>query len=56
MPNPQVDPETEDFHKGPNIGEAVPKFELPDQHGYPTPYAPDGRNRSLILFHRSAAW
>jgi len=30
---PSADPTTEDFFKGPDIGESVPKFELPDQHG-----------------------
>jgi hypothetical protein len=50
------DPASEDFPKGPGIGEKVPDFALPDQCGNSFRFAPDGKHRSLILFHRSASW
>ena len=53
---PNTDPESEDFAKGPDIGDLVPEFELPDQSGRFVRYTPDGKTKSLILFHRSADW
>lgn len=50
------DPVSEDFPKGPEAGEKVPEFTLPDQQGALFHYRPDGRYSALILFHRSAAW
>ncbi len=50
------DPTSEDFPKGPEVGERVPEFTLPDQHGNPFHYRPDGKRKALILFHRSASW
>ena len=50
------DPASEDFPKGPEVGERVPEFKLPDQRGNPFHYRPDGRHKTLILFHRSASW
>ncbi len=41
---------------GPNMGEAIPTFTLPNQWGQPVTYQPDGKHQSLILFHRSADW
>ena len=42
---------------GPQIGERVPDFQLPDQHGQlQTLESVRGPNGSLILFHRSADW
>ena len=53
---PNTDPDSENFAKGPAVGDVVPGFTLPDQTGKPVQYAPDGKTRSLILFHRSADW
>ncbi len=50
------DPESEDFPKGPKVGEQVPHFTLPDPSGNPVHYEPDGTSKALILFHRSASW
>ena len=55
LPN-NGDPDSEGFSKGPDIGEPVPEFTLPDQWGKPVFYSPDGLNKALILFHRSAYW
>ena len=42
---------------GPQVGESVPDFSLPDQHGQlQTLESVRGPNGSLILFHRSADW
>ena len=42
---------------GPQVGERVPGFSLPDQHGQlQTLESVRGPNGSLILFHRSADW
>lgn len=55
LPN-MGDPMNEHFAKGPKQGEQVPEFTLPDQHGRAFHYTPDGKNKALILFHRSASW
>ena len=51
------DPVDEDFPTGPAIGQPVPDFELPDQHGNLVRFSAvqDG-HKVLILFHRSASW
>jgi len=42
---------------GPQVGEQVPNFNLPDQNGLRhTLETVRGQNGSLILFHRSADW
>ena len=42
---------------GPQVGEPVPDFDLPDQNGIRhTIETVRGPNGSLILFHRSADW
>ena len=51
------DPATEDFPKGPVVGDLIPDFALQDQHGVLVDYRQArGRQAALILFHRSAAW
>ncbi len=50
------DPTSEEFAKGPEIGEQIPEFVLPDQFGNPFRYQPNGTHKVLILFHRSASW
>ncbi|MDA0748157.1 MAG: hypothetical protein O2954_16665 [bacterium] len=46
----------EGFSTGPAIGDRLPEFTLPDQHGTPCVYRSDGKHGALILFHRSASW
>jgi hypothetical protein len=55
LPN-SGDPENDDFLSGPNIGESVPTFTLPNQWGEPVTYEPNATHQSMILFHRSADW
>ena len=50
------DPTSEVFPKGPEIGERIPAFTLPDQQGSPVHFGSGGQHKSLILFHRSASW
>ena len=50
-------PESDDFPTGPAVGEPLPDFTLPDQHGQRVNFAQarDGK-RALVIFHRSARW
>ena len=42
---------------GPQVGEQVPSFSLPDQNGrVRTLESIMGRNGAMLLFHRSADW
>lgn len=42
---------------GPQVGERVPDFSLPDQHGrMQTLQSIMGEKGAMILFHRSADW
>ncbi len=42
---------------GPQVGERVPDFSLPDQNGrVRTLESIAGRNGAMLLFHRSADW
>ena len=42
---------------GPQVGERVPDFSLPDQHGrVQTLESIMGEKGAMILFHRSADW
>ncbi len=42
---------------GPQVGEQVPAFSLPDQNGQiRTLESVMGRNGAMLLFHRSADW
>lgn len=50
------DPIDEVFPQGPEVGEIVPEFALPDQNGKMFTYRRSGAKRTLILFHRSASW
>jgi len=50
-------PATDDFPTGAGIGEAVPEFTLPDQHGRPVALSEVLKeSRALLVFHRSARW
>jgi hypothetical protein len=52
-----VEAQNEGYQTGPAIGEKVPDFSLPDQHGkrwtLPELMGPDGL---LLVFSRSADW
>ncbi len=50
-------PATDEYAKGPEIGEQLPDFTLPDQHGNPVTFS-DARagQKALVMFHRSARW
>ena len=55
-PNFQV-PDTDDYPKGPVIGEAIPDFTLPDQQGNQVRFSEvRGKSQALVMFHRSARW
>ena len=45
----------EEFPTGPDIGDVIPAFTLPDQSGNPVTHSPDS-GKAYILFHRSASW
>lgn len=47
-----------DVHSlGPQVGDPVPDFNLPDQHGrLQTLDSIKGPNGAMLLFHRSADW
>lgn len=57
LPPSRRNPPTEEFPTGPEVGERLPDFTLPDQHGRPVNItaARDG-GRALVVFHRSARW
>lgn len=50
--------ESVDVHSlGPQVGERVPDFQLPDQHGQLQSLdSIKGPNGTMLLFHRSADW
>ena len=50
--------ETVDVHSlGPQVGDQVPNFQLPDQQGQlRTLESVMGPNGAMLLFHRSADW
>ena len=48
-------PESDDFPTGPAVGEPLPDFTLPDQHGRRVNFTEArGGKRALVIFHRSA--
>ncbi|MBT5831181.1 MAG: hypothetical protein HOH77_13420 [Candidatus Latescibacteria bacterium] len=55
LPN-RGNPDSDNFPSGPQRGEPVPTFTLPNQWNEPVTYKPNGTHQSLILFHRSADW
>jgi hypothetical protein len=47
----------EDFPTGPEIGERLPDFTLPDQTGRKVRFHEDrGSSRAAVVFYRSAVW
>ena len=52
-----VEAQNDGYRTGPEIGEEIPDFRLPDQHG--RSWTPDelmGPNGLLLVFSRSADW
>jgi hypothetical protein len=46
-----------DFPTGPTVGERLPGFVLPDQHGCLVDFPTDRKGRkAIVVFHRSAYW
>ena len=42
---------------GPQVGERLPDFDLPDQHGRRVRFHEDrGRSRAAVVFFRSVVW
>ena len=51
------DPASEEFAKGPGLGDRLPDFTLPDQFGERINFtAARGDGQALVLFYRSASW
>ena len=50
-------PDSDDFAKGPVVGEPLPDFTLPDQHRRPVNLTAERAGRpALLAFIRSADW
>ncbi len=50
-------PATHDFPTGPDIGERLPDFTLPNHNGEAVDYHADrGDSKSVVVFFRSAVW
>ena len=50
-------PATREFPTGPEVGERLPTFSLPNQHGQMIDYHADrGDAKSIVVFYRSAVW
>ena len=57
LPPARRTPLTDDYPTGPAVGERLPDFTLPDQNGQPITLSEATRGRrSVVFFHRSAAW
>ena len=50
-------PDSHEFPTGPEIGERLPVFSLPNQEGRLVDYHADrGDSKSIVVFYRSAVW
>ena len=50
-------PASHEFPSGPEIGERLPEFSLPNQAGQIVDYHADrGDSKSIVVFFRSAVW
>ncbi len=50
-------PASQEFPTGPDIGERLPEFSLPNQNGEMVDYHADrGNSKSIVVFYRSAVW
>jgi len=50
-------PASSDFPTGPEIGERLPEFQLPNQDGKMIDFHQDrGDSKAVVVFYRSAVW
>ncbi len=57
IPPTQRNPADDQFPTGPEVGDLLPGFVLPDQTGREVDvHLARGGRRALVLFHRSARW
>ena len=50
-------PALKEFPSGPDVGERLPEFTLPNQHGEPVDFHADrGTAKAVVVFYRSADW
>lgn len=50
-------PASHEFPSGPEIGERLPEFSLPNQHGELIDFHADrAGSKSVVVFYRSAVW
>jgi hypothetical protein len=50
-------PDSHEFPSGPETGERLPTFSLPNQEGRLVDYHADrGDSKSIVVFYRSAVW
>ena len=50
-------PASQEFPTGPDVGERLPSFSLPNQEGRLVDYHADrGDSKSIVVFYRSAVW
>ncbi len=50
-------PASADFPTGPALGDRLPEFTLPNQHGEPVDFHADrGGQGAVVVFYRSAVW
>lgn len=53
----RVYPGSDDFPTGPAVGERLPDFTLPNQHGEPIEFHKDrDGKKAVVVFYRSAVW
>ena len=53
----RVYPSSADFPSGPEVGERLPEFTLPNQHGEAIDFHADrGGQQAVVLFYRPAVW
>ena len=50
-------PALDEFPSGPDVGQRLPEFTLPNQHGEPVDFHADrGKGKAVVVFYRSADW
>ncbi|MFP6581840.1 MAG: hypothetical protein VCD00_04720 [Candidatus Hydrogenedentota bacterium] len=50
-------PATDEFPSGPDVGERLPDFTLPNQNGEAIDFHESrGNSKSIVVFYRSAVW
>ncbi|MXY24880.1 MAG: hypothetical protein F4Y45_10210 [Acidobacteria bacterium] len=50
-------PASHEFPSGPEVGQRLPEFSLPNQQGRMVDYHADrGDSKSIVVFYRSAVW